>query len=279
MGEVSRMQKQLQTTDLRHLSWAANPKDASSIHGAFLKDSKIINNKRYHYKLSQFFENDSKFGIEAILEVVVYKFLTLLGIDCAEYRQIKGLIVLDGKEYTTYLTESPDYRKRGESKIKLQTLYEQKRHTGETKIDFCKRFGFGEAIDKIILADFLIINRDRHGGNIEVLKDKKENLRVAPIFDNGVCLVSGCHDTATLNAFDYKLDTQIEHYLGSASLFENLKYIEKPVEVNAVDEVDLTQALQNIEGINDEFKRKIVDALYWRLDYALQHGVIRERQK
>ena len=52
---------------------------------------------------------------------------------------------------------------------------------GTSHYDFCVKNGWQEYIDTMLAVDFLILNRDRHGANIEVLRNaRKRSLRIAP---------------------------------------------------------------------------------------------------
>ena len=73
---------------------------------------------------------------------------------------------------------------------------------------------------------FLLLNRDRHGANIEVLRNtKKRTIRLAPIFDHGLSLLFNCHDEDAVRSFDVMQDKQIQCFVGSRSTQENLKLI------------------------------------------------------
>lgn len=49
--------------------------------------------------------------------------------------------------------------------------------------EFCVREGWKKYIDSMIAVDFLILNRDRHGANNEVLRNARAHtLRIAPLF-------------------------------------------------------------------------------------------------
>lgn len=78
----------------------------------------------------------------------------------------------------------------------------------------------------MLIVDFLLLNRDRHGANIEVLRNtKKKTIRLAPIFDNGLSLLFSCHDEDAVAAFDVMQDRVIQCFVGSRSALENLKLI------------------------------------------------------
>ena len=55
----------------------------------------------------------------------------------------------------------------------------------------------------MLTIDYLILNRDRHGANIEILQNpKKHTIRPAPLFDHGLSLVFSCRTESELKKFD-----------------------------------------------------------------------------
>ena len=70
------------------------------------------------------------------------------------------------------------------------TVTEMEKQIGETPLEFCIRMGWEKTIYEMLVTDHLILNRDRHGANIEVLRDrKKRTVRLAPLFDHGLSLL------------------------------------------------------------------------------------------
>ncbi|MCM1237733.1 MAG: hypothetical protein NC489_47325 [Ruminococcus flavefaciens] len=76
--------------------------------------------------------------------------------------------------------------------------------------------------------DYLICNRDRHGANIEVLLDEKEEPRLAPLFDYGLSLLFSCYDNLeSVRKFDILEDRAVYNFIGSKSLEYNLGLLPK----------------------------------------------------
>ena len=72
------------------------------------------------------------------------------------------------------------------------------------------------------------MNRDRHGANIEVLRNRRNHrIRLAPLFDHGLSLIYNCQSEQDIKAFDVMADKPVQCYVGSRSATENLKLIEK----------------------------------------------------
>lgn len=72
-------------------------------------------------------------------------------------------------------------------KIALDVYYQMERKEGESPLEFCIRMGWADYIYEMLAVDFLILSRDRHGANIEVLRDRRnKTIRLAPLFDHGL---------------------------------------------------------------------------------------------
>ena len=74
--------------------------------------------------------------------------------------------------------------------------------------------------------DFIILNRDRHGANIEVLRNSKQKtLRLAPVFDHGLSLLFNCNSETAVKKFDVMVDRRVQCFVGSSSAEQNLTLI------------------------------------------------------
>lgn len=74
----------------------------------------------------------------------------------------------------------------------------------------------------------MILNRDRHGANIEVLRNSKEKtVRLAPLFDHGLSLMCRCHERSEIEKFDVMGDLPVQCFVGSRSALKNLELIPK----------------------------------------------------
>lgn len=116
-----------------------------------------------------------------------------MGIEHLDYTQIHALVKVDGKDYETWLCESEDFKKPGERKISLEDYYVLEKTEGESPFDLCRRKGWERYIYEMFLIDYLVLNRDRHGANTEILRDEKSRTdRPAPLFDHGISLLCRC---------------------------------------------------------------------------------------
>lgn len=236
--------------DLRRLRWTKT-RQSLGIPGSLLKAYESIDKRKIYYKLSSF-DSVSKFiGHEAINEVVVSRFLDVLNVEHVKYDLIYGLILLDGKEYKTYLCVSDDYKKEGESKIAIDTYIELNNDSNIDRLSFMKKIGYIDYIYMIFIIDFLIINRDRHGANIELIKSKNSKLRISPLFDHGLSLLFSCSNDEEYKKFNPLGDVKVNNYFGSSSLFENLKLIPKKYlfKINELTNSDLDYIFKDIDLI------------------------------
>ena len=78
----------------------------------------------------------------------------------------------------------------------------------------------------MLAVDYLIMNRDRHGANIEVLRNaRKKTLRIAPLFDHGLSFLCSCFNEKEIAEFDIDVDRNCQNFIGSRSTLENLDLI------------------------------------------------------
>lgn len=86
--------------------------------------------------------------------------------------------------------------------------------------------GWQKYIDTMLAVDYLILNRDRHGANIEVLRNgRKRTVRIAPLFDHGLSFLCSCYNDKEIEKFDILADKPCQNFIGSRSTFDNLKLI------------------------------------------------------
>ena len=212
-------------TDLSYLSWAKT-RNSSGTAGSFLKAYEDSTEGKIYYKLSNYDAWNGIIGHECVNEIIVDRLLTILGIDHLTYQLIHAKVLIDQKEYETWLCASIDFKKRGESKIALDAYYQVERLNDESPLDFCIRSGWENTIYEMLIVDYLILNRDRHGANMEVLRNPRQRtVRLAPLFDHGLSLLSRCESTEAMLREDLMADKPVQCFVGSRSAWENLKLI------------------------------------------------------
>lgn len=207
-------------------------------------------------------------GHECVNEIIVDRLLTILGVEHLRYELINADIEIEGNIYNTYLCASEDFKKRGESKIALDDYYRTNAKKGESHYDFCVREGWKEYIDRMIAVDYLILNRDRHGANIEVLRNSRAHtLRIAPLFDHGLSLLYSCMSDNDAEQFDIMQDKRCQNFIGGYSCYENLQLIKDKTKIfeNKLQESDRDIIFEGMDNIlSDIFINKIWNMIYER---------------
>ena len=212
--------------DLTYLKWS-HARNSSGMAGTFLKSQSVMSGEKIYYKLSNFDSEKGIIGHECVNEIIVDRLLSILGVEHLEYQLIHADVEIDGKIYETWLCASKDFKQRGESKTALDNYYQINRQPDESRYAFCVNQGWKEYIEVMLVVDYLILNRDRHGANIEVLRNgRKHTIRIAPLFDHGLSFMFSCRNDEEIDKFDILDDKVCQNFIGSRSTFENLNLIE-----------------------------------------------------
>ena len=107
-------------------------------------------------------------------------------------------------------------------------------------------------IYQMMVVDYLILNRDRHGANIEVLRNsRKKTLHLAPLFDHGLSFLCRCMNDSQVDAFDVMEDKLCNNFIGSRSTWVNLKLIpaDKMPALIPLHESDREIIMEGLDGI------------------------------
>lgn len=251
--------------DLTFLKWA-HGRNSSGTAGTFLKSESNIDGKKRYYKLSNYDPTKGIIGHECINEIIIDRLLTILGVEHLSYDLINADIEIENKIYSTYLCASYDFKKKGESKIALDNFYAVNMEGDESHYDFCKRFGWQEYIDTMLAVDFLILNRDRHGANIEVLRNaRKHTLRIAPLFDHGLSLLFSCASDEEAKQFDIHNDVKCNNFIGGFSCYENLSLISNKIRVFA-NELQKEDKKILFDGLDNILSKTFIEQI-WAMIY------------
>lgn len=253
--------------DMTYLSWSLY-RNSSGTAGSFLKSQEITSEGKIYYKLSRYDARDGVIGHESVNEIIADRLLTILDIPHIHYRLIHADILLDEKPIRTWLCSSLNFRQHGEKKHALDDYYRLGRlNSAESPLDFCIRNGWSEYIYQMLVFDYLILNRDRHGANIEVLENRyRKTIRLAPLFDNGVSLYSTCLTKDDLDRTDAMEDRPVQCFVGSRSAWENLKLIPHdryPI-LGTLHETDRSRLLDGLEDALDPVWLKRCWDMIWR---------------
>ncbi len=252
------------TQDMRHLVWSESGQTSAS-GGTFLKARTGIGVNATYYKLSCYDSYRGVYGHECVNEIVASRLMELLGIEHVRYSLIHACIIVDETEHITWLARSKSFRKHGQSKMAFDTFFDLMHEKGESQLTLCERFGWLADVQRMMLVDYLIANRDRHGANIEVLRARDKSQRLAPLFDNGVSLVFSCYgDEACVREFDPLRDVRANNFIGTRSLEENLRFVPSDIEVGSLAESDRERLFAGLEGIVPDAHLSAMWSIIWQ---------------
>ena len=174
--------------DLRCLNFSLGNQGSGSA-GTLYKSS----TPNWFFKLSHFSEYaPDDYGYESVCEVIGSRLCNSLNITNASYSILHALINIGNRKYTLYLCVSRNFKERNEKRTTLENLLKlQGFDTIELMSNFnnCKALSFYDDLCKMLLVDYILDNRDRHGANIELLT-KGDSFRLAPVYDTGYSLLS-----------------------------------------------------------------------------------------
>ena len=250
-----------QLQDMTYLSWA-KARNSSGTAGSFLKAYDENAGGKTYYKLSNYDAWAGIIGHECVNEIIVDRLLSVLGIEHLSYQLIHARVLIDQKEYETWLCASENFKQRGESKIALDAFYQAEHFPDESPMDFCVRLGWEKAIYEMLAVDYLILNRDRHGANMEVLRNpRQKTIRLAPLFDHGLSLLSRCESTEAMLRADVMADKPVQCFVGSRSARENLRLIPRGCfpSLHPLTERDRPILL---EGLSDALDQQWLDRIW-----------------
>ena len=253
------------STDLTNLKWSKT-RHSSGTAGSYLKSYSFLNGIKVYYKLSFFDDVLEKFGYESFNEIIASNILYQLNYNHLDYNLINGEIIINNKKYQTFLNYSYDFKKNGETKISFENFYSLNKIENENVIEFSKRFGFIKEIYQMIIIDYIIMNRDRHGANIEVLyNNKNKRYYLAPIFDNGLSILSPTYKNDEIENYDIYKNKRVNSFLGTSSLEENILLVPKEMLQNI--KIDIELVFKDLEGIlNNNYLIKAKELIKRRID-------------
>lgn len=251
------------THDYKNLHFTSLSTTSSS-KGCFLK----AYDKGIYYKLSNYDAYFKTFGNESIYEVIAYRVGVILGLPTLEYWICKGNIIIDGNELYSIFCASKDFNLNKKKKVNIETIYALEKQQDEDIFKFCKRLGVIDYIYDIILFDYIICNRDRHGANIEFLIDN-DKILPTPIFDNGVSFLFSSSTEEDIAKYDITKTPRANNFLGSQDLEFNLSLIKKKITFNSIKSSDKFFLFKDLEdALSAQHRAKILDMLIWRCNHA-----------
>lgn len=252
--------------DLTYLTWS-KIRNSSGTAGSFLKAYSELGGIKTYYKLSNYDSVRGVIGHESVNELIVDRLLTILGIEHLHYQLIHADVMIEGKVQETYVCASENFREKGEDKQAIDVCYESEHLDGEGHLGFCLRMGWGEYLWQMLVADYLILNRDRHGANIEALRNKKKKtIRLAPLFDHGLSLLCRCETEEAIQKLDVMADQQVQCFVGSRSAQENLELIpaDQMPKLNSLKESDRAILMDGLDGIISQTLQDKIWEMIWK---------------
>ena len=259
--------------DLTFLKWSYS---SSSSGGTYLKSEHISGGKKYYYKLSDFRQRRFS-GCETVIEVIASRLGEYLEFPVLKYTGVSAVVNIDGREYETYVAKSLNYVKSGYTVIPLITDYLTNRLSKtESTLEYCRRIGLQEYLDYVFMFDYLIMNVDRHGHNIELLYGSDNNITPSPIFDNGRALTYEYGNNINLmKNWDYKENIAVNNFVGSIYLERNLKNISRPYKLPRLTDEAYKKIFHGLSKvISKEHQEIIRTALDYRYEKLLKGGII-----
>lgn len=167
----------------------------------------------------------------------------------------------------------------------LQYLYSKQydQSIEESKVDTkanLSRINKSELLDMYIF-DYLIINKDRHIENIEILRNKKHNkYRLSSLYDFNLSLLSTISDDS-LHIVDWNYDPITQNYSNN-SLLENIQclYNEQYYKFIPRDQIYLCDIIDLFD--NDEFNdvyvnnriNILIESINIRINRLMELGIL-----
>ena len=164
-----------------------------------------------YYKLS-YPIGDGRFCYESVNEVLASRLCSLFGFPNAGYDLINARIRLLQNEYVLYLCKSKNYKRVDENRITLETYCTLNDIDHNDIKNLSGKSFFGDLLN-MVLIDYIINNRDRHGANIELLLSMNEE-RLSPIYDCGSSLLAPLqYNKERIESYDVLSDGPVNNYL------------------------------------------------------------------
>ena len=249
--------------DLTRLSWRMGSVTPGT-SGSFPKATSGNGSGTIYYKASCYDAFNGFFGHECVNELIAARLMDVLGVDHVAYSLVRARIVIDGKEHVTWINASQSYRHASETKQAFSQFYQQFAHAGESPLELCDRQGWGTFVRRMMLVDYLIVNQDRHGANVEVLHMKDGRRRLAPVFDCGNSFVFSCYDVEkSIRSFDPLVDAVGTNFIGNKRLADNLAFVPQGL-VNPLTEPDRQRIFNGLDKVLPAYHLDKIWEILWK---------------
>lgn len=267
--------------DLTNVNWIQST-GSFGTNGCYFKTKLIEDGIAYYYKLSSYNSAVGFYGHESVNEVIFSRLCKALGIPCAEYKLVKVKVNIHGVIYETFACKAKSYRKKNEIAISIEDYYIENRLNMEDIVSFMHRKKASAFLNTLFIIDYICINRDRHGANVEILTNNGKE-RLAPLFDNGLSFVCSITQDMPdykrrLEEFNVLADLPVNNYIGQRSLMANLSLITQPVVLNTLSKSDKQRIFYNMaEVIPEEYKEKIWQIIVYRYMFLVKQNIVVRR--
>lgn len=277
----------LNTSDLAAADWGMATTKGMVAGGHCYKRINRRGSGMRYIKCSYFRPGQIAFGDEAAYEVVCSRLFLALGLPAVKTGAYYEEVVIDNVTYRAPVSLQMDYSRGYASRITLEDFVELNRAARGTitPYEVMKKFGFMRDLEKMLVADFLVIQQDRHGRNIEILEKNgnKGEYVLAPLFDNGrsfmVDYPSSLMKSGGIKNFDPMGNYRVNNYIGTPSLENNLQMMEQPVDVKPLSNIGRRDIFHHVtDMLPMEYRDKIWEIINVRYNYLKQGGFIREIQ-
>ncbi len=230
----------------------------SASGGTFLK---CLCNGKY-YKLSSFNDVDGEYGYESVCEIVANRVCECFGVSYLKQELIHARVNISGHDYIVWLVRSDNYKRNDERRITLEALCVLNgidKYDKAQVFDFISKQPYKNDILDMMLIDYVINNRDRHGANIELLCTPNGNVRVAPVFDCGSSLVAPLfYDIETIRNYNVLQNNPVNNFILSMFYDDIIPYL------NIGGKLDVDLSTLQLSDLSCAFKHDgdiILDAM------------------
>lgn len=211
--------------DLRYIDWNNLTVTSPGMVPKYIDSNKF-------YKLSSYNELVGFYGTEPIYEELAFHIGKSLGVNVVKTDTLMAKIIYNGIEYETLVSISPNFSQNKQYfPIEKYCLV-----NNLMTLDLFKSH-YSSELFNILIFDFIINNKDRHGRNIEL-----NEWEIAPCFDNSFSFCSKIEDSQ-LNPKLYQ-DYMANNYIGYPNLYKNLELILNPPELN-LNKKDIFKIIDN----------------------------------
>lgn len=239
----------MEKIDLRGIKWNNISSTSAGMVPKYIDEEIFL-------KLSSFNSLAGFYGNEPVYEELAYRIGKLIGINIVKVDTKKALINYNDTEYITDVAISPNFT------VNTQ-YYPLETYCTINKIsqNNLLKGKYSNEISNIIIFDYIINNKDRHGRNIEINDNE-----IAPVFDNSFSFCSKIDDNQLNDRFFYEYSAN--NYIGYPDLYKNLDLIKYYRSLNLdldkmYGEVDKWAIKFNISKIRINF---IKNLLKYRID-------------